>query len=115
MALDQARKSRKTQVSKEDFRTQEAILKSEAERLSKDEKRPVTMQDVRVRMATRQAAGEMPSLGEKLAGTASGVEPAQIARSRSEEGMSSKGQGIPDILSALQSLVDIMKSGTVVR
>jgi hypothetical protein len=118
-ALGQARKSRKTQVSKEDFRTQEAILKSEAERLSKAEKRPVTMQDVRVRMATRQAAGEMPSLGEKLSGTASGIEPAQIARSRAEAGMTENKQGLPDIMKniekILQSLADTMKTGTVVR
>ena len=115
MALEQARKSRKVQTKQEDFRTQEKILQAEAQRLSKEENKPITMQDVRMRMATRQAATEMPSLAEKLSGTASGIDPAQVARSRSEETMSKGGQGIPDILNALQSLVDVMKSGTVVK
>lgn len=115
MALAQARKSRKTQVSREDFKTQEAILSSERDRLSIAEGKPLTMQDVRVRMATRQAAGEMPTLAEKLSGTASGIDPAQVARSRSEEGMSNKKQKMPDILKALESLVNLMKSGTFVK
>jgi hypothetical protein len=114
MALGQARKSRKTQVSKEDFRTQEAILKSEAERLSKVEKRPVTMQDVRVRMATRVAATEMPTLGEKLAGTAAGIEPAQIARSRSEATMSKEKKEIPEIMRDIEKILNQLSSAPLV-
>jgi hypothetical protein len=120
IALNQARKSRKAQASKEDFKTQEAILKSEAERLSKQEKRPVTMQDVRVRMATRQAASEMPTLGEKLAGTASGIDPAQIARSRSEASMAKEDRynkeekGMPDIMKNIEKILNQLSSAPLV-
>jgi len=72
MALSQARKSRKTQVSKEDFKTQEGILLSERDRLSAIEGKPLTMQDVRVRMATRVAAGEMPTLANATTAVGTG-------------------------------------------
>jgi len=114
MALSQARKSRKIQVSKEDFRTQESILKKEAKRLSMLEGIPLTMQDVRVRMATRVAATEMPSLAERLAGTASGVEPAQISRSRSEATMSKEGKGIPEIMRNIEKILNQLLSAPLV-
>jgi len=114
MALSQARKSRKTQVSKEDFKTQEGILLSERDRLSAIEGKPLTMQDVRVRMATRVAAGEMPTLAEKLSGTASGVEPAQLARSRSEESMSKNKQVAPDIMKSIEKILNQLSSAPLV-
>jgi len=117
IALQQARKSRKTQVSKEDFRTQEGILSSEADRLSKAEGQRVTMQDVRVRMATRAAASENPTLGERLGGTAAGIEPAQIARSRAESQMkdfSGKQQGAPDIMKNIEKILNQLSSAPLV-
>ena len=113
-ALDQARKSRKTQVSKEDFKTQEAILSSERDRLSKIEGKPLTMQDVRGRMATRVAATEMPTLGEKLAGTAAGIEPAQVARSRAEEAMTGDKKGLPDIMKSIETILNKLASAPLV-
>lgn len=104
-ALEQARKVRKQQNPQEDFRTQEAILSSEAERLSKAEGKKVTMQDVRVRMATRAAATEMPTLADRLAGTAAGIDPAQVARSRSEAVMASNKQGAPDIMKNIEDIL----------
>jgi len=104
-ALDQARKMRKQQNPQEDFKTQETILTSEAERLSKAENKKVTMQDVRVRMATRAAATEMPTLADRLAGTAAGIEPAQVARSRSEAVMASNKQGAPDIMKNIEDIL----------
>jgi len=113
-ALDQARKVRAQKNPQENFRTQEAILSSEAERLSKAEGKKVTMQDVRVRMATRVAATEMPTLGEKLAGTAAGIEPAQVARSRSEAVMASNKQGAPDIMKSIETILNKLSSAPLV-
>jgi len=117
MALEQARKSRKTKVSKEDFRTQDAVLLAESQRLSKAEGKNVSMADVRNRMATRAAASEMPTLGEKLAGTAAGIEPAQIARSRSESQMkdfAGKQQGAPDIMRSIEKILNQLSSAPLV-
>ena len=113
-ALDQARRTRARKNPQEDFRTQEAILTSEADRLSKAEGKKVTMQDVRVRMATRAAATEMPTLGEKLAGTAAGIEPAQIARSRSEAVMAGNKQGAPDIMKSIEKILNQLSSAPLV-
>jgi hypothetical protein len=113
-ALGQARKTRKTKTSQEDFRAQEAILGSEAERLSKAEGKRVTMQDVRVRMATRAAATEMPTLGERLAGTAAGIEPAQIARTRAESAMAQNNQGAPDIMKSIEKILNQLSSAPLV-
>lgn len=63
------------------------------------------MQDVRVRMATRAAATEMPTLADRLAGTAAGIEPAQVARSRSEAVMASNKQGAPDIMKNIEDIL----------
>jgi hypothetical protein len=92
--------------------------------------------DVRRRVAEQQAAGEMPSLGEKLQGGISGVDPTQIAReatvaSQFQKDMSAKSpfaQQAPETkvgqeqssltqetLQAIQSLVDLMKSGAMVK
>lgn len=117
MALEQARKSRKSKVSREDFRTQDAVLLAESQRLSKAEGTNVSMADVRNRMASRAAASEMPTLGEKLAGTAAGIEPAQIARSRSESQMkdfSGKQQGAPDIMRNIEKILNQLSSAPLV-
>jgi hypothetical protein len=93
--------------------------------------------DVRRRVAEQQAAGEMPSLGEKLQGGISGVDPAQIARettisnqfnkdmaAKSPFNVQQESQGkvgqeqstlTKETLQAIQALVDLMKSGTVVK
>ncbi|NBX97765.1 hypothetical protein EBQ81_02765, partial [bacterium] len=72
---------------------------------------------VRVRMATRAAASENPTLGERLAGTAAGIEPAQIARSRAESQMkdfSGKQQGAPDIMKNIEKILNQLSSAPLV-
>jgi hypothetical protein len=81
-------------------------------------------------MAAQQVAGEMPSLGEQIRGGLTGVSPSQIAREEAAKkfemdrmvgkpGFKSEGGGQTDLsketLKAIQSLVDLMKSGTVVK
>jgi hypothetical protein len=137
-ALDVARKQRERQVKGEDFKTQEQVFGSmrdeENKRRAAKGLPPATMQDMRVEVAQQQAAGEMPSLGEQIRGGLSGVDPSQLAResaaSKFEKDRaigSNLGQpaspGMKDeqstlskeTLQAIQTLVDLMKSGTVVK
>lgn len=113
-ALNVARKQRARQVSREDFRTQDAFLQAEANRLSEVEGVRLTKQDVRKRMASRVAAGEMPTLGERLQGTAAGIEPAQVARSRAESTMASQNKEIPDLMRSIEKILVQLSSAPLV-
>ena len=113
-ALDVARKQRTRQVSKEDFRTQDAFLQAEAARLSGIEGKRLTKQDVRKRIAQRVAAGETPTLGERLQGTAAGIEPAQVARTRAESSMATQGKEIPDLMRSIEKILNQLSSAPLV-
>jgi len=118
-ALDVARKQRERQLKTENFKVAERIAPTQRDR---------------EKLAAQQAAGEMPSLGEQIRGGLSGVDPSQLAResaaSKFEKDRairSNLGQpaspGMKDeqstlskeTLQAIQTLVDLMKSGTVVK
>lgn len=81
-ALEVATKQRAEKVRKEDFKTQEALLRSQAEALSKKEGRTVSVQEVRKKIAAGQAAAAQPTLAEQFAGQASGIAPSLIAAQR---------------------------------
>lgn len=118
-ALDVARKQREQQIKTENFKVAEKIAPTQRDR---------------EKLAAQQAAGERPSLGEQIRGGLSGVDPSQLAResaaSKFEKdrafgkvGMTGT-QGKPgeeqsslsaETLTALKALVDLMKSGTVVK
>jgi hypothetical protein len=114
IALDTARKQRARQVKGEDFKTQEQVFGSmrdeENKRRAAKGLPPATMQDMRVKVAQQQAAGEMPSLANKLQAGAGGVSAEQSAR----EGAGGK-DSTEALIKAVQALVDTMKSGTVVK
>jgi hypothetical protein len=118
-ALDVARKQRERQLKTENFKVAEKIAPTQRDR---------------EKLAAQQAAGEMPSLGEQIRGGLTGVDPSQLAReaaaSKFEKDRairSNLGQpaspGMKDeqstlskeTLQAIQALVDLMKSGTVVK
>jgi hypothetical protein len=114
-ALDLARKLRERQLKTENYKVAERIAPTQRER---------------EKMAAQQVAGEMPSLGEQIRGGLTGVSPSQIAREEAAKkfemdrmvgkpGFKSEGGGQTDLsketLKAIQSLVDLMKSGTVVK
>lgn len=113
-ALDVARKQRARQASREDSRTQDAFLEAEAKRLSNIEGKTITKEDVRRRIAERVAAGEAPTLGERLQGTASGIEPAQIARSRAEASMERQGKSMPDLMNSIEKILNQLSSAPLV-
>jgi hypothetical protein len=142
-ALDVARKQRAAQVKTEDFKTQDKFFNQMRDEENKKRAErglaPVTAQRMRERVAAQQVAGEMPSLGERLQGGISGIDPSQLAR----EAAASKFEmdrmvGVPgrgmaggtssdaklgeeqstlskETLKAIQTLVELMKSGTVVK
>jgi hypothetical protein len=117
-ALDVARKQREQQLKTENFKTAEKIAPTQRDR---------------EKLAAQQAAGEMPSLAEKIRGGMTGADPSQLAReaaaSKFEKDRAfTKGGATPsgklgeeqsslsaETLTALKALVDLMKSGTVVK
>jgi hypothetical protein len=116
-ALDVARKQRERQLKTENFKVAEKIAPTQRDR---------------EKLAAQQAAGEMPSLGEQIRGGLSGVDPSQLAReaaaSKFEKDRAFKSGTTPsgklgeeqsslsaETLTALKALVDLMKSGTVVK
>lgn len=119
-ALDVARKQRERQLKTENFKVAEKIAPTQRDR---------------EKLAAQQVAGEMPSLGERIQGGISGVDPSQLAREAAAQKFESdrmvrSGLGQPassgklgeeqsslskDTLKAIQTLVELMKSGTVVQ
>jgi len=114
-ALGVARKQRDRQVKGEDFKTQERVFGSmrdeENKKRSEQGLPPLTAQDMRVRVAQQQAAGEMPSLANRLQAGAGGVSAEQSAR----EGAGGGAEQTEVLIKAVQALVDTMKSGTMVK
>jgi hypothetical protein len=118
-ALATARKQREQQLKTENFKTAEKIAPTQRDR---------------EKLAAQQAAGEMPSLAEKIRGGISGTDPSQLAREAAaskfeKDRLPFQGRGDTptgklgeeqsslgkETLTALKALLDIMKSGTVVQ
>ena len=118
-ALDVARKQRERQLKTENFKVAERIAPTQRDR---------------EKLAAQQAAGEMPSLGEQIRGGLSGVDPSQVAReaaaskfekdrafgkasmTRTRGKLGEEQSSLSaETLTALKALVDLMKSGTVVK
>jgi len=119
-ALDLARKQRERQLKTENFKVAEKIAPTQRER---------------EKLAAQQAAGEMPSLAEKIQGGLAGIDPSQLARENAAskfEKDRSVGKGVlrskaigqlgkeqsslgTETLQAIKALVDLMKSGTLVK
>jgi hypothetical protein len=138
-ALDTERKKRARQVKSEDFKTQEKFFNemAGAENLKRQEAGLplVTAQSMREKVAAQQAAGEMPSLSERIQGDQTGVDPSQLARmgalSKFEKDRSFPKGGATqtatgylgeeksslsnETLQAIMKLVELMQSGTVVK
>jgi len=138
-ALDTARKQRETQVKKEDFKTQETFFNdlADVENMKREKAGlpRVTAQSMREKVAAQQAAEEMPSLGEKIQAGMAGTDPSKLARMNAlskfekerafpKAGATETAAGhlgyeksslSEETLQAIMSLVDLMKSGTVVQ
>jgi len=118
-ALDVARKQRERQLKTENFKAAERVAPTQRDR---------------EKLAAQQAAGEMPSLGERIQGGISGIDPSQLAReaaaSKFERERSfgkadmtgtsgklgeEKSSLSNETLQAIKKLVELMQSGTVVK
>jgi len=119
-ALDLARKQRERQLKTENFKVAEKIAPTQRDR---------------EKLAAQQAAGEMPSLGEQIRGGLTGVDPSQLARENAASKFEKDrlvGKGVlrsqpigelgkeqsslgTETLQAIKTLVNLMKSGTVVK
>jgi len=117
-ALDAARKQREQQLKTENFKTAQRIAPTQREK---------------EKMAAQQAAGEMPSLGERIQGGIYGTDPSQLAREAAaskferdrafpKAGVNSSGKLgeeksslSNETLQAIKKLVELMQSGTVVK
>jgi len=88
-ALENARKVRARSNRQEDFKTQEKVFEDikNAENVQRKAQGlpPLTKQDIMNREATQQAAGEAPSLAEKLVSGQTGKPAEQIAAERAGE------------------------------
>lgn len=136
-AIGVARKQREQQLKTENFKTQEQVFNqmrdSENKARAAQGLPPITAQRMREKIAAQQAAGEAPSLAEKIQGDITGVDPSQLARMGAvakfeKDRAFTKAGATPsgklgeeqsslsaETLTALKALVDLMKSGTVVK
>jgi hypothetical protein len=113
--LEVARKIRARKVEQEDFKTQQKAFQEMAAQENVKRKAQglgeLSATDMRRRVAEQQAAGEMPSLANKLQAGATGGNVEQIARESAGGGKDTTDA----LIKAVQALVDTMKSGTVVK
>jgi len=137
-ALGSARKRTERENKQANFKTQEAVFGKMKEEENKARaargQGPITMQGIRELEAAKQAAREAPSLADKIQGDITGVDPAQIASQRVQNKFDKQSKGMTsdlgpatgklgveaqsqtgDVLKAIQSLVDLMKSATLVN
>jgi len=137
-ALDSARKRTERENKQANFKTQEAVFGKMKEEENKARaargQGPITMQGIRELEAAKQAAREAHSLADKIQGDITGVDPAQIASQRVQNKFDKQSKGMTsdlgpatgklgveaqsqtgDVLKAIQSLVDLMKSATLVN
>jgi len=118
--LETARIQRERQLKTENYKTAQSVAPTQRDR---------------EKLAAQQAAREMPSLAEQMQGGLNGIDPSQLAgaaaagkfeRDRAfgpakmggiTQGKLGEEQGSvsKETLSALKALVDLMKSGTVVK
>jgi hypothetical protein len=136
-ALDSARKRTERENKQANFKTQEAVFgkmqKEENMARAARGQGPITMQAIKEREASKQAAREAPSLANQIQGQAIGIDPSQIAsqqaqgrferqsmRMTSDLGPRTRvGEEAPsqskEVVTAIQSLVELMKSAVFVR
>jgi len=139
-ALDSARKRTERENKDANFKTSEAVLRKMTEeenvRRKAEGRGEITQQGMRERLAAQQAASEAPSLANQIQGQMTGVDPSQIASQQAgikfdePSPLMKAGLGGPkngsmlgtqeqtqtkEVMVAIQSLVDLMKSATLVN
>ena len=105
-ALDTARKARARENKTADFKTQEKVFggiqEEENKKRAKQGLPPLSRMGIMEREAAKQAAGEAPSLSEKLLAGQTGQNPAQIAAEQAKGGGGADSQ--KQLLDAINEL-----------
>jgi hypothetical protein len=105
-ALDVARKVRARENKTADFKTQEKVFdgmqEEENKKRAKQGLPPISRMGIMEREAAKQAAGEAPSLSEKLLAGQTGQNPAQIAAEQAKGGGGKDSQTL--LLKAIEEL-----------
>jgi len=105
-ALDTARKVRARENKTADFKTQEKVFggmqEEENKKRAKQGLPPISRMGIMEREAAKQAAGEAPSLSEKLLAGQTGQNPAQIAAEQAKGGGGKDSQTL--LLKAIEEL-----------
>jgi hypothetical protein len=136
-ALGSARKRTERENKQANFKTQEAVFGKMQEEENKIRaargQGPITMQAIKEREAAKQSAREAPSLANQIQGQAMGVDPSQIASQQAQSRFEKQSMGMTsdlgprakvgveaqsqtgDVMKAITSLVDLMKSATLVN
>jgi hypothetical protein len=136
-ALGSARKRTERENKQANFKTQEAVfgqMQSEENKVRAARGQgPITMQGIKEREAAKQAAREAPSLAAQIQGQATGIDPSQIASQQAQSRFEKQSMGMTsdlgprakvgveaqsqtgDVMKAITSLVDLMKSATLVN
>ena len=136
-ALDSARKRTERENKQANFKTQEAVFGRMQEEENKARaargQGPITMQAIKEREAAKQSAREAPSLANQIQGQATGIDPSQIASQQAQSRFEKQSMGMTsdlgpraklgveaqsqtgDVMKAITSLVDLMKSATLVN
>lgn len=78
-ALAVARKQREREANKEDFRLREESLRNMAKQATIEEGRTVTKRDILKRLASQQAAAQMPTMGQRVMAEEAGISPELLA------------------------------------
>jgi hypothetical protein len=135
--LGVARKTRGRENKQADFKAQEAVFGNLADaenkrRAAQGITTMTTPSEMKKRVAAQQAASEAPSLSDQIQGQMTGVDPSQIASEQVKSRFEKQGIGMAsdlgprtkigqeaqsqtgDVLKAITSLVDLMKSATLV-
>lgn len=138
-ALEVARKTQGRENKQADFKAQEAVFGNLADvenkkRAAQGITTMVTPGDMKKKMAAQQAASEAPSLANQIQGQMTGVDPSQIASQQAQTRFEKQSMGMTsdlgpkpgkmgeeaqsqtkEVMRAIQTLVDLMKSATLVN
>jgi uncharacterized small protein (DUF1192 family) len=136
-ALGSARTRTERENKQANAKTQEAVFGKMQEEENKARaargQGPITMQAIKEREAAKQSAREAPSLANQIQGQATGIDPSQIASQQAQSRFEKQSMGMTsdlgpraklgveaqsqtgDVMKAITSLVDLMKSATLVN
>lgn len=136
-ALEVARKGRARENKQADFKAQDEVFRQLADqentkRRAQGNTMMATPGDMKRKMAQQQAASEAPGLSSQIQGQMTGVDPSEIASQQAQSRFDRQAMGMTsdlgpsknsveaqsqtkEVMTAIQGLVDLMKTATLVN